>query len=203
MKSTRAMKAWILRNLSVYRRANSQNPRRYRFVPPMPPPMPVIPRITRVKRSECGPNVTLTDQFQDLIQKLRTYAPKVAIALGAISHMLSGRRRPEGETAQGGTSTWEDDYWLIKHPLGTQWKLSLWSGLQDIKIKVGLLVGAYQPVYNGPFFARNEKTWPDQGKDPRAEVEYIRNILDCTGDLIWLTNEADQIRDSQMSCIVQ
>jgi hypothetical protein len=61
----------------------------------MPTPMPVIPRITRVKRSECGPNVTLTDEFQDLIQKLRTYAPKVAIALGAISHMLSGRRRPE------------------------------------------------------------------------------------------------------------
>lgn len=60
MKFTRAMEAWILRNLSVYRRANSQNPRRCRFVPPMPTPMPVIPRITRVKRSECGPNVTLT-----------------------------------------------------------------------------------------------------------------------------------------------
>lgn len=34
-------------------------------------------------RAECH-----ADEFQDLIQKLRTYAPKVAIALGAISHML-------------------------------------------------------------------------------------------------------------------
>jgi hypothetical protein len=97
------------------------------------------------------------------------------------------------------TTMWEDDYKLLTEPFGSVWDPDLWSGLHDIEIEIGLAVGAYKPLYHGPFFARNEKTWPNQGKDPRAEVEYIHNIFDCTGGLTALIHEADEIRNNQKS----
>ncbi|KAJ7898384.1 hypothetical protein B0H13DRAFT_1884341 [Mycena leptocephala] len=80
------------------------------------------------------------------------------------------------------TTMWEDDYKLLTEPFGSVWDPDLWSA----------------PVPR-PVLRPEREDLANQGKDPRAEVEYIHNIFDCTGGLTALIHEADEIRNNQKS----